>query len=249
MSFLPSDYEAPKSNSSYMKLEDGENKFRILSSPIIGWEDWENKKPIRFRLNNKPEKPVDSEKPIRHFWAFIVWNYAAQKVQVLEITQATIRKRIEALSKDKDWGSPYGYDIKVFKSGQQVHTEYEINPCPHKPVDAKIKEAFLEIPIELEEMFRGGDPFSSTSRTKAFWESEVFDPVIEEEFISKEQEKEIENQINMHINPTNPSWKEAALTAFKVSSFSKLKKHHYDLMIKRIDEKRKQILLDEEIPF
>lgn len=103
MNFLPENYTTPKTSNSYMKLQDGENKFRILSSPIIGWEDWLDKKPVRFRFNEKPNKSIDPKKPLRHFWAFIVWNYMEEKIQILQVTQATIRNCIEALCKDTDW--------------------------------------------------------------------------------------------------------------------------------------------------
>lgn len=116
--FLPEGYEAPASNANYMKLLDGENKIRILSKPIVGWLDWKDKKPLRFRMNAKPEKPVDPAKPIKHFWAFLVWNYAESHVQVLELTQATIQKAIADLSKDDDWGPPFGYDIKITRKGK-----------------------------------------------------------------------------------------------------------------------------------
>jgi len=33
-SFLPVDYEVPNAKSNYMKLKEGINRFRILSSPI-----------------------------------------------------------------------------------------------------------------------------------------------------------------------------------------------------------------------
>ena len=35
--FLPSGY---KEVSNYMKFVDGENRFRILSPAIVGWEYW-----------------------------------------------------------------------------------------------------------------------------------------------------------------------------------------------------------------
>src|SRR5690606_20654859 len=91
LEFLPEGYEAPQGTGNYMKLQSGENKFRILSKPIIGWLDWKDNKPYRFRIKERPEKPM-GDKPVRHFWAFIVWNYNAEAVQILEITQATIQK-------------------------------------------------------------------------------------------------------------------------------------------------------------
>ena len=56
--FLPEGYEAPQGTGNYMKLQSGENKFRILSKPIIGWLDWKDNKPHRFRMKERPEKPM-----------------------------------------------------------------------------------------------------------------------------------------------------------------------------------------------
>ena len=116
MDFLPDNYETPQGGGSYMKLQQGDNKLRILSKPVIGWLDWKDKVPHRFGFKNKPEKPL-GDQAIRHFWAMIVFDYADQNVKILEITQSTIQKAIETLAKDEDWGSPGGYDIKINKKG------------------------------------------------------------------------------------------------------------------------------------
>lgn len=160
MSFLPVDYEAPKSNSFYMRLQDGENRLRILTRPVMGWEDWRDKKPIRFRMDAKPDKPVDPTKPIKHFWAFVVWNCIAEEIQILEITQATLRRSLETLIKDADWGNPFGYDIKIVKTGELVNTKYAINPVPHREIDRFIVNAFNERRCNLNALFDGKDPFA-----------------------------------------------------------------------------------------
>lgn len=157
--WLPENYVTPKGNSHYMKFEKGENKFRILSKPIIGWLDWENKKPFRFKMNEKPEKPVDPKKDIKHFWAMIVWNYIKNEIQILEITQKSIQSVIQQLAKDDDWGNPSFYDIKVLKEGDGMDTEYTINPVPHKPVLPEILQAFKNKPCYLEALYQGADPF------------------------------------------------------------------------------------------
>lgn len=157
--FLPSDYEAPKGNSNYMKFQKGENRFRILSKPVLGWLDWEDKKPLRFQMKQKPEAPIDPKKPIKHFWAITVWDYTDNAIKVLEITQSSIQKAITDLAKDSDWGNPVGYDIKVVRKGDGMETEYSINPVPHKPISEEIKEAYMNRPTNLEALFSGGDPF------------------------------------------------------------------------------------------
>jgi hypothetical protein len=160
MEFLPQEYQAPKSNSNYVRLQEGENRLRILSKPVLGWEDWLNNKPLRFAYDKKPAKAIDPKKPVKHFWAMIVWNYEAEAIQILSITQATIRSNIEALCKDKDWGAPYFYDIKIIKSGEGTDTEYMVNPLPHKPVSMEIQQAFKEKRCNLEAFLECQDPFA-----------------------------------------------------------------------------------------
>lgn len=173
MSFLPEDYKSPSSSNNYMKIQEGENRIRILTKPILGWEDWLDKKPVRYPMDQKPSKPFDSKKPVRHFWAFIVWNYNDEQIQILNITQATIRNCIEALCKDEDWGEPFYYDIKIIKKGEGTDTEYTVNPVPKKEIPSYIKDRFLSKPCNLMAFFNGEDPFSSQkSYTNAFFQEE-----------------------------------------------------------------------------
>lgn len=159
--FLPVDYEAPKAAGDYMKLQEGENRIRILSSPVIGWEDWTaDKKPVRYRFNDKPRAPLDPMSPIKHFWAFIVWNYQENRIQILNVTQSTVRGPIQTLCADKDWGAPYFYDIKIIKKKEGDRTVYQVVSLPHKPVADHIKAAFHAKPINLQALFTGEDPFA-----------------------------------------------------------------------------------------
>lgn len=163
--FLPDDYKAPNSSENYMKLLPGENKMRILSAPILGWEDWtKDKKPIRFKMADKPDIPIDATKPIKHFWAFLVWNYKDEMIQIFQITQAKIRKPLEALCKDEDWGAPYFYDIKIFKTGEGKETDYSVNPVPHKDTHPFIIAEYEKKPCLLEALFIGADPFACKDR-------------------------------------------------------------------------------------
>jgi hypothetical protein len=161
MSFLPDNYQAPRSSNYYMKLVEGENRIRIMSRPIFGWEDWKDNKPVRFTMDKKPVKSFDPKKPVRHFWAFVVFNQQEEQIQILHVTQASIRKSLEALCKDNDWGDPYAYDIKIMKTGEGVDTEYAVNPVPHKPADDYMITCFSERPCYLEALFDNADPFSA----------------------------------------------------------------------------------------
>lgn len=165
--FLPSNYDVPQKAGNYMKFVDGENRFRILGSPILGWEAWEDtaeggRKPIRKRMD-QPFSTDEVSEPdkIKHFWAMPVWNYKDERVQILEITQKKIQKSLRALAKDEDWGSPKEYDIVVTKSGEKLNTEYEVNPKPHKKLDPGVTEMYKNMGIKLEALYEGKDPFAS----------------------------------------------------------------------------------------
>lgn len=159
MAFLPQDYEAPRAAGSYMKLQDGENKVRILSNPILGWEEWINNKPVRYSYPEKPDCWANPDRPGKHFWAFVVWNYMENKIQVLQISQATIRKKLEAIDKDPDMGSVFDCDIKIKREGKDLLTKYDVFLLSAKPVEENIKEAYRATPCYLEALYTGNDPF------------------------------------------------------------------------------------------
>lgn len=162
--FLGSDYKLPET-SNYMRFKEGDNKFRVLSSAIIGWEYWtEDNKPVRRRENwNTVPDDIKTEKDgsvrINHFWAFVVWNYEVQKVQILELTQKGIMKYMQSLTKNPKWGDPKGYDIIVNRTGSGLDTEYTCTADPHSELDEKITKQYEEMNIRLEAIYDGGDPF------------------------------------------------------------------------------------------
>lgn len=154
--------------SRYMKWEQGANKFRPLSSMITGWEGWRtypdgSKKPVRFRVTDKiPTDAVDNIDEIKPFYAFPVWNYKHEMVQILQITQKGIQKSIKALARNSDWGSPVGvdgYDITVIREGEGKETEYSVSPSPHKKLDPAVVEEYEAMTINLEALYSGDDPF------------------------------------------------------------------------------------------
>lgn len=191
--FLPVDYEPPKSSGGYMKLQDGENKIRILSKPILGWEEWIDQKPVRYKYDEKPDAWVDHTKPGRHFWSFLVWNYSEERVQILHILQGSIRKGIEDLTKDSDWGNPAFYDIKIHRSGKDLKTKYSVIAANKSEVPEYMKDAYRENPCNLSNLFTGDDPFGDYSNPATpLWEIKVESG----KTISIEQMEEIERLID-----------------------------------------------------
>jgi len=153
-----------------MKFKIGENQFRVLDNPIVGWEGWTevdgNRKPLRktadtgFKLNE-----VDPDS-IKHFWAMPVWNYDTKSIQILEITQRSIQKAIDSYVKNKNWGSPTEYDILVNRIGEGLDTEYAVTVNPKDPVDGEVIASWNEIKpnFDLNRLFEGGDPFGKEAK-------------------------------------------------------------------------------------
>jgi hypothetical protein len=163
---LPEGYDKIPSTGRYMKLQEGENVLRILSSAIVGWVYWNTSgKPVRLR-ERPAARPMDirtepdGKESIKHFWAFAVWNYAEKMVQVLEVTQVQIQGGIKALVDSKHWGDPKNYDITINRSGSGFDTEYIVNGIPPKPLDQKIAEEYAKSPVNLSALYESGDPFA-----------------------------------------------------------------------------------------
>lgn len=165
MSFLPKEYKTPSAGGGYMKFQKGENKFRILSSAIVGMEAWTEedgkKKSLRFKIGESVPQEFKSE--LKHFWAFVVWNYESESLQILEITQKSIQAGIKSLVDDSDWGNPNKYDLNITKEGEGMETRYSVMPRPAKAIDKEIAAAYKESNINVEALFDGGDPFSDIS--------------------------------------------------------------------------------------
>lgn len=160
---LPIGFEKLKTEKPYInlgKLPEGEHKFRIVSRPIAGWIDWMDRKPCRFRPEDKPKSSFDPEKQVKPFWAMHVWDYSREGLFVMEVTQKGIQKSLESYAINEDWGDLTSYDIKIKKEGSGIETEYTVIPVPHKPLPKNAQEAVEGSKIRLEALYEGKDPWA-----------------------------------------------------------------------------------------
>lgn len=172
--FVDDDYEVSGGRGGYMRFEAGSNKFRFLSKPLIGYEWWETEggqvrknsertqkgdKPVRVHKDLNEITSPEAAQNCKEFWAAVVWNYKAKQVQILEITQKGILRTITTFAKDEEWGSPLGYDLQVFKTGEGLDTEYEVVPSPHKETPKEVLDQVKEMNINLEALITGDNPF------------------------------------------------------------------------------------------
>ena len=176
--FLPEGYNVPSGEGNYTRLEQGENKFRILQSPILGYELWVDQKPKRYKMDEQisiddvessdiDERTGEPRLP-KHFWAMVVYNYNSKRIQILELTQKTILRTIKGLAMSKDWGSPLNYDISIVRDGKGFDTNYEVIPSPPQKLSKEVEEAWskLKDKIDINKLFTGDDPFGSAKADK-----------------------------------------------------------------------------------
>ena len=172
MPFLQPDYKNPSGASQFMKLQDGKNRFRVLTDAIVGWEGWKNKKPFRRPgvEKNIEDYEVDLDsygKPnVKHFWAFGVWNMttpAKPVCQILEITQVTIMRAIENYITLEEYGDPQGYDL-IITSGKDKDGKvtYNVAAMPPKETPQEAIEALMKSKIDLNKLFEGEYPMQAT---------------------------------------------------------------------------------------
>lgn len=175
-SFFPKEEKKYMEDSRYFKmnqLEDGEEcKIRILSRPIVGWEDWdENGKPVRFLPENEPNESIIPGKTVRKFVAMLIWNYELEKVQIWSFTQVRVRNSLKTLDIKK--GDPTKYDISVIKIGEGQTTQYILKGLSPSAAPKEASDSLRAKPVNLYALYVGEDPWSYSGTMDEFDAQEV----------------------------------------------------------------------------
>ena len=105
--------------------------------------------------------PVEFADSVRKFLAFPIWNYAEEKVQIMELAQSSLQKELKAYEKDTDWGDLTTYDLEIERTGNdKMSTRYRVSPKPKAPLAKEIDKAIEALP-NLDMLYSGEDPFSN----------------------------------------------------------------------------------------
>lgn len=168
MSFFPAE-DKYMGNTDYFKpgkiLEGDEVKIRIISTPIVGWENWtEDNKPVRFHPANRPRILPNPLKPLRDFTAMVIWNYDLGMLQIWSFTQKNLKKSLASLAQNK--GTPLNYDIYVSRHGEGTDTRYILRPSTPHQIDKEIREVISMTPINLHALYVSKDPFKDLEAGK-----------------------------------------------------------------------------------
>ena len=170
---------------SLSKLPDGGSvRFALLSDePLEGWECWGSangtNRPFRFDFEPTYEDIVaemgefepregrggPGTADIKFFIALPVYSFDAGKVQVLQLTQKTLIKELDAISQVEEYQNLLEFDFSVTKKGSGLTTEYAIRPLPRKKgAQEHLDAAWIEAKAEgfdISRLLTNGNPFKA----------------------------------------------------------------------------------------
>lgn len=177
--FLAENFQTPEKNSQFMKFEQGQNKFRILSNLVEGFVVFtQENKPVRkkivrdeagnivrhsyfgkeelaaFNVKVKDGKPEDP----KYFWLVLVYNHSKKAFQALEITQRTIINSMKEYLQQEDWSDPATYDFVVSKKGESLLTEYSVSTSLPKSLPEDALEELETLEYDLDAVFHNEYP-------------------------------------------------------------------------------------------
>lgn len=175
---FPENYTPPVTwTSNYLKFTPGKTYFRILSSPLIGFEYWQHKptdeKDVSVRTKEKI-KDADLLFPAinkfgetsysREFYAFKVYAYddntrKSGSIKVLQSTTQSIKQQIRSFIMSQDHKSIDNYDLVMEKSGQDKATRYTLSRLDSSDKSIEVMEAEAKTPVNLDALFYNKDPF------------------------------------------------------------------------------------------
>jgi len=172
---------------SASKLGDGDSMRIAIVSPepleyFTVWGETEEgqKKPFRFLSEPSPSdieaelgefkqrmnyEGTELEKP-KFAISLFVFDYADEKIKVLELAQKTIIKELDKISQTEDYAEIHAWDFIISRTGTKMSTEYKILPAPRKKgFDSKIQKAWedaIEAGYDIQQLAVGGNPFGES---------------------------------------------------------------------------------------
>lgn len=140
------DFSKVGGGSLFLKFEAGKPvTLRVLTvDPVVTTKEFEN---------------TDGEVNISTQFHFIVYNFTAEKAQILSASPSVARK-IGELHVDEDFGSDIRkIDIKISPTGEKLQRKYDIQVLPQTKTlsNEQIKECAA---IKLDEVVKNGSRMS-----------------------------------------------------------------------------------------
>jgi hypothetical protein len=101
--------------------------------------------------------------PVKFALALPVYVFEDAQVQVLNLTQKSLIRELDAVSQMEDYSDITAIDFLLGKEGSGLNTEYKLTPVPRKKAaDKEISAAWSDAKaagFDLSRLLTGGDPF------------------------------------------------------------------------------------------
>ena len=158
-------------------------RFALLSDePLEFYEVWAEgpdgkSKPFRFASEPSPDditlalgdytRRVNREgtgvEPMKFALALPVYNYETARVEVLQLSQKSLIRELDAVSQMEDYSDILAIDFLLGKEGSGLNTEYKLTPVPRKKgADKDITAAWSDVRaagFDIDRLLVGADPF------------------------------------------------------------------------------------------
>jgi hypothetical protein len=144
-------------------------RFCLLSEePLEFYECWGEgadgkAKPFRFDSEPSPDDIALAMGDFKRRMNREGNNFEAAQVQVLQLSQKSIIRELDAVSQMEDYSDILAIDFLLGKEGSGLNTEYKLTPVPRKKgADKAIAEAWEETRsagFDLSRLLEGADPF------------------------------------------------------------------------------------------
>ena len=158
-------------------------RFCLLSEePLEFYELWGEgpdgkAKPFRFDAEPSPDditlalgdytRRVNREgtgvEPMKFALALPVYNYETARVEVLQLSQKSLIRELDAVSQMEDYSDILAIDFLLGKEGSGLNTEYKLTPVPRKKgADKDITAAWSDVRaagFDIDRLLVGADPF------------------------------------------------------------------------------------------
>lgn len=135
------DYENYKKPSDFMSFVEGDNKIRIVSTGVIGFQHVMKtaNRFINLGLCSEDETCENCRKGYepKRVWKWIVLDYSDMKIKILD-AGPMLGNQICGMGAVS--GDPQGYDVIVNRTGQKLKTEYIAKMGETKELTEEIKK-------------------------------------------------------------------------------------------------------------
>lgn len=97
--------------------------------------------------------------------ALPVYNFETARVEVLQLSQKSLIREIDAVSQMEDYSDITAIDFQLGKEGSGLNTEYKLTPVPRKKgADKEIAAAWEDARsagFDISRLLSGADPFKA----------------------------------------------------------------------------------------